>query len=100
MKTKNIILIIVLAVIALGIGAFVKQHSLFAQVSAKQGHHEIWYCPMHPQILYDHPGRCPICGMDLVKKVSLPKEQGLAIDGYTTISLTAQKQHWLMSGLL
>jgi Cu(I)/Ag(I) efflux system membrane fusion protein len=25
-------------------------------------------CPMHPQILEDHPGRCPICGMTLVKK--------------------------------
>lgn len=25
-------------------------------------------CPMHPQILEDHPGNCPICGMTLVKK--------------------------------
>ncbi|MBB6271787.1 Cu(I)/Ag(I) efflux system membrane fusion protein [Pedobacter cryoconitis] len=25
-------------------------------------------CPMHPQILEDHPGACPICGMALVKK--------------------------------
>jgi Cu(I)/Ag(I) efflux system membrane fusion protein len=25
-------------------------------------------CPMHPQILEDHPGLCPICGMTLVKK--------------------------------
>ncbi|QEM04920.1 HlyD family efflux transporter periplasmic adaptor subunit [Mucilaginibacter rubeus] len=25
-------------------------------------------CPMHPQILEDHPGNCPICGMALVKK--------------------------------
>jgi len=25
-------------------------------------------CPMHPQILEDHPGLCPICGMALVKK--------------------------------
>ncbi len=23
-------------------------------------------CPMHPQIVQDHPGNCPICGMDLV----------------------------------
>lgn len=27
---------------------------------------ELWTCPMHPQILEDHPGSCPICGMDLV----------------------------------
>ncbi|HET9298917.1 MAG TPA: efflux RND transporter periplasmic adaptor subunit, partial [Candidatus Polarisedimenticolaceae bacterium] len=25
-----------------------------------------WTCPMHPQIVMDHPGSCPICGMDLV----------------------------------
>ncbi|MGF7079104.1 efflux RND transporter periplasmic adaptor subunit [Mucilaginibacter sp. UYCu711] len=25
-------------------------------------------CPMHPQIMEDHPGNCPICGMDLVKR--------------------------------
>jgi len=25
-------------------------------------------CPMHSQILEDHPGSCPICGMTLVKK--------------------------------
>ncbi len=25
-------------------------------------------CPMHPQILENHPGSCPICGMTLVKK--------------------------------
>ena len=25
-------------------------------------------CPMHPQIVRDEPGTCPICGMDLVPK--------------------------------
>jgi CopA family copper-resistance protein len=29
---------------------------------------EIWTCPMHPQIKMDKPGKCPICGMTLVKK--------------------------------
>ena len=26
----------------------------------------MWHCPMHPQIVADGPGSCPICGMDLV----------------------------------
>ncbi len=28
-----------------------------------------WTCPMHPQIVRDAAGSCPICGMDLVEKV-------------------------------
>ena len=26
----------------------------------------IWTCSMHPQIKMDKPGKCPICGMDLI----------------------------------
>ncbi|MET4108562.1 efflux RND transporter periplasmic adaptor subunit [Hymenobacter sp. UYP22] len=29
---------------------------------------DLYTCPMHPQIIRDKPGKCPICGMDLVKK--------------------------------
>ncbi len=28
----------------------------------------VYTCPMHPQIKADKPGKCPICGMTLVKK--------------------------------
>lgn len=26
----------------------------------------LWTCAMHPQIQQDHPGNCPICGMELI----------------------------------
>lgn len=26
----------------------------------------VWTCSMHPQIRMDEPGKCPICGMDLI----------------------------------
>lgn len=29
---------------------------------------ELWTCSMHPQIIRNKPGNCPICGMDLIKK--------------------------------
>ncbi|WP_395623493.1 copper-transporting P-type ATPase [Sphingomonas daechungensis] len=32
---------------------------------APTGSGTIWTCPMHPQIRWDHPGSCPICGMAL-----------------------------------
>ncbi len=28
-----------------------------------------WTCAMHPQIRMDHPGNCPICGMELIPLV-------------------------------
>ncbi len=28
--------------------------------------HQLWTCSMHPQVVEDHPGQCPICGMNLV----------------------------------
>ena len=41
-------------------------------IKEEQGHSskalkkEIWTCAMHPQIRLDHPGKCPICGMELI----------------------------------
>lgn len=34
----------------------------------------LYTCSMHPQIIRDKPGNCPICGMQLVKKESESKE--------------------------
>ncbi len=34
----------------------------------KQSEHESYTCPMHPTVIQDKPGSCPICGMDLVRK--------------------------------
>ena len=36
---------------------------------AAAGHGDIEYaCPMHPTVVQDHPGDCPICGMALEKR--------------------------------
>lgn len=32
---------------------------------------QIWTCSMHPQIKMDKPGKCPICGMDLIPLTSM-----------------------------
>lgn len=37
------------------------------QTEASQG--TIWTCAMHPQIRMPQPGKCPICGMDLIPLV-------------------------------
>ncbi|HZL37996.1 MAG TPA: heavy metal-binding domain-containing protein [Tepidisphaeraceae bacterium] len=30
--------------------------------------HELYTCKMHPKVISDKPGNCPICGMRLIKK--------------------------------
>ncbi len=38
-----------------------------APASAEAGKKkQLWTCGMHPQVIQDHPGNCPICGMKLV----------------------------------
>ena len=32
-----------------------------------------YVCPMHPEVVRDEPGSCPICGMFLVKKEVKPE---------------------------
>lgn len=46
--------------------------------------HDVEYtCPMHPQIIRNEPGSCPICGMDLVAKKS---SEGQANDSLANIT--------------
>ena len=33
-----------------------------------------WVCPMHPEIVSDAPGSCPICGMALEPRVASPED--------------------------
>ncbi len=37
---------------------------------AEEAAAELWTCAMHPQILREEPGDCPICGMDLIPSES------------------------------
>ena len=38
-----------------------------------------YICPMHPQIVRDEPGSCPICGMDLVAKEITPMDAAASL---------------------
>src|SRR5579864_8878086 len=33
--------------------------------AASNGRKQLWHCGMHPQVIQDHPGDCPICHMAL-----------------------------------
>ncbi len=66
--------------------------------SGKQEHtvvkeKDYWTCTMHPQVHMDGPGVCPICGMDLIKKVVDEKEEPVNNkDMANMITLSSKKQ--------
>ena len=37
-------------------------------------HADTYTCPMHPTVISDRPGTCPVCGMDLVRKARAGEE--------------------------
>src|SRR5689334_2121723 len=43
---------------------------VFAQVGVVRAQSASYECPMHPGITYTKPGKCPKCGMTLVKKTA------------------------------
>ena len=47
------------------------------QDTAQNNKATIWTCAMHPQIRMSAPGKCPICGMELIP---LTQENAVAID--------------------
>jgi Cu(I)/Ag(I) efflux system membrane fusion protein/cobalt-zinc-cadmium efflux system membrane fusion protein len=54
---------------------FLPDRTAEAVVSASHEHEpeEVMYqCPMHPEVIQDKPGECPICGMDLVEVKETP----------------------------
>lgn len=61
-------------------------------------------CPMHPEVVSDEPGRCPKCGMDLVKKNDL--ESGEAHHDHSSMMATPEaaadflKRFFIVTALL
>lgn len=52
-----------------------------------------WVCPMHPEIVQDHPGTCPICGMPLVLAKGSIHEHGVQVDAATVQRLGVRLAH-------
>lgn len=63
--------LLVLAGLLLGWLIFHRSHDEKTAQGQKvqETNNTIWTCAMHPQIKMDHPGNCPICGMQLIPLV-------------------------------
>jgi len=65
MKNKNLIIILSVIILALATVTIYLLTKNSTQTTSTQVTQQ-YTCGMHPQIVEDHPGNCPICGMKLV----------------------------------
>ena len=69
-RNKIIIRVLILGILAVGIISgrnFIKQRPGQLQPAAQtQGSVKYWTCAMHPSVKSVQPGKCPLCGMDLI----------------------------------
>lgn len=65
-----------LAAAATLLGVRAQQRAADAGHARVSGVSTMYQCPMHPSIIQDHPGQCPICGMTLVKTSQAPGNAG------------------------
>ncbi len=56
---------------------------------------DVYACPMDPEVVSDHPGSCPKCGMDLVKADRGPAGQSLTIPESAVIDTGTRKVVYL-----
>ncbi|NVN17526.1 efflux RND transporter periplasmic adaptor subunit [Muricauda sp. HICW] len=72
MKKENIIYIGIAVVVGLLVGYLIFGGGTETSTTDEHDHSteitsgEMWTCSMHPQIMQQEPGSCPICGMDLI----------------------------------
>ncbi len=64
-------------VVALALTSVIAAATLWPRAaSLALSNSDVWTCSMHPQIRLPNPGRCPICGMQLIPISKLPSARG------------------------
>ncbi|KPJ61163.1 MAG: hypothetical protein AMJ46_02230 [Latescibacteria bacterium DG_63] len=85
--TASIALLLLLS-LALNAWLFVGRPAL----APEAGGGELYVCPMHPQVVQDHPGDCPICGMKLVRRGVDSASDVLSDSLAATVALSPSQQ--------
>ena len=88
MKALKLVFLFILSLAIVGGAASLLNgcgRSSSATVGSEEAHKTIYTCGMHPQVVQDTPGNCPICGMKLTQnKVGAAASQAIAVDPVTT----------------
>lgn len=62
-----------------------------------QGEKTLYTCVMHPEVISDKPGKCPKCGMDLVKKEGGSEKSAHMV--YVTAGISDGERTEIVNGL-
>lgn len=94
-KTTYILLISLLLIVAslsfLFLGSGRKWFRDFTGNGQIKQAQNLYTCPMHPQVIQDSPGKCPICFMDLVPMQGHTEHEHASTDGYSKENGTDRK---------
>jgi len=71
-KKFAIPLIIILLAVVGGGGWYLWQNKEGGKATDQAGVKQLYTCSMHPFIIKEKPGLCPVCGMELIKKINTP----------------------------
>lgn len=83
--TGLILLSFAFAFTACGGGNTNKENSTTAtEKTERLGKDEMYTCTMHNEVMSDHPGECPKCGMKLVKQKMTTEQQKMMNEGTYT----------------
>lgn len=94
---KKIYLLIAIIILALfGVYSYKSFFNKPVETAKKEEKKQIYTCPMHPQIISDKPGSCPICGMDLVPVESIGKKESKdEVEGLSKVFVSDQQAKML-----
>ena len=66
MKSKKALVFLLIVFLAAGMGVLIKKGAVSGWTKEISKQVAKYHCPMHPNIVSDKPGDCPVCHMRLV----------------------------------
>ncbi len=83
---RTLIIVLVSAIIGFGAAYLLLSPSDIGSSEQHDSQEQLYTCGMHPEIISEEPGYCPICGMKLTPK----KESGSSMEGGIMIDPTTR----------